>query len=208
MRISSICDNFRNKSKKILSDPLNALSLFFSIIRGGLIKVKFKVLNNKVKIGSGLRAYSGIKISGPGKVIIGDKVSFDMSFLRIPAIVTHTKKSVVRIGNGSYLGGIRISCVDSVSIGDDVLMGSTTVMDSDIIPSRITKIDEQWIRHNVKAVKIGSRVWTGTNSFILKGTTLQDEAVIGAGSVVREKDVPLKVLMVGNPARKISLKND
>ncbi len=193
-----------NKLEKFLLDPVTAISLIFALIRGCLIKLKYRVINKNIKIGSSLRAYSGLIIKGPGKVIIGDKVSFDLSFLRISSIITHTENSVVRIGNASYLGGIRISCVDSVTIGDDVLMGSTTVMDSDIIPGRLTKIDEQWINSNVKAVKIGSHVWTGANSFVLRGSVLHDEAVLGSGSVLREKEVAEKMLMVGNPARKIS----
>lgn len=175
-----------------------------ALIRGRWIKFKYGVMNRNVKIGSSLRAYSGLRISWPGKVVIGDKVSFDLSFLRTPSIITHTRRSVVTIGNGNYLGGIRISCVDSVTIGDDTLMGSTTVMDSDIIPGRHTIIDDPWIASNVNPVYIGSRVWTGTNSFVLRGSVLRDEAVLGSGSVVREKEVSEKVLMIGNPARKVS----
>lgn len=193
-----------SKIEKILSDPVTAIWLLIALIRGRWIKLKYGILNKNITIGSSLRAYSGLRIKGPGKVIIGDKVSFDISFLRIPSIITHTENAVITIGNGNYLGGIRISCVDSVIIGDDVLMGSTTVMDSDIIPGPSTVIDEQWISSNVRSVEIGSRVWTGTNSFVLKGTVLHDEVVLGAGSVLREKEVGEKLLMMGNPARKIS----
>ncbi|HWL87027.1 MAG TPA: acyltransferase [Polyangiaceae bacterium] len=51
-------------------------------------------------------------------------------------------------------------------------------------------------------VRIGSDVWIGANSVVLKGVTVGDRAVIGAGSVVR-RDVPTATVNVGNPARTI-----
>jgi acetyltransferase-like isoleucine patch superfamily enzyme len=40
------------------------------------------------------------------------------------------------------------------------------------------------------------------NSLVLKGVTIGDEAIIGAGSVV-VNDIPKAVVAVGNPARVI-----
>jgi acetyltransferase-like isoleucine patch superfamily enzyme len=48
--------------------------------------------------------------------------------------------------------------------------------------------------------RIGDRVWVGANVTILKGVTVGDDAVIGAGSVVT-KDVPAGAIVVGVPAR-------
>lgn len=49
-------------------------------------------------------------------------------------------------------------------------------------------------------VTIGRNVFIGANSVILRGTTIGDHSVIGAGSVV-DKDVPSYSLAVGNPVR-------
>ena len=48
--------------------------------------------------------------------------------------------------------------------------------------------------------QIGDRVWIGANVTILKGVTIGNDAVIGAGSVVT-KDIPEKAIAVGNPAK-------
>lgn len=45
-------------------------------------------------------------------------------------------------------------------------------------------------------------VWIGSNSTILPGVTVGDNAVIGAGSVVT-KDIPENMIAVGSPARVI-----
>lgn len=51
-----------------------------------------------------------------------------------------------------------------------------------------------------KNTVVGSDVWIGANSTILRGVTVGDGAVIGANTVVT-KEVPPYAIMVGNPAK-------
>ena len=191
--------------EKIKSYPREAVRVGFALLRGELFKVRH-MTNPNIKIGSDFRAYVWPRIIGPGKVVIGDKVSMFLSFLRRPCILTHTKDAVVTIGNGCIINGARISCVTSVTIGDEVLLGSSTIIDSDIIPSDegIT-IDEKWKEEHTQPIKIGNHVWAGVNSFILGGSVLGDECVLGAGAIIQYKEVPERSLLVGNPARKIGV---
>jgi acetyltransferase-like isoleucine patch superfamily enzyme len=53
---------------------------------------------------------------------------------------------------------------------------------------------------NSKPIKIGRGCFIGSRSMILKGVTLGDRAVVGAGAVVT-KDVPAYSVAAGNPAR-------
>ena len=47
---------------------------------------------------------------------------------------------------------------------------------------------------------LGNDVWVGANSVILKGRSIGDGAIVGAGSVVT-RDVPPYAIAVGNPAK-------
>jgi maltose O-acetyltransferase len=59
----------------------------------------------------------------------------------------------------------------------------------------------------VAPVTIGSRVFVGARAIILPGVTIGDDAIVGAGSVVRE-DVPAGVVVAGNPARQLATTAD
>ena len=201
--MSQLIKKLSNKFSKAKADPQEAFTFILSLVRGKLFTLKTKVFSPRIKLGSQLRLRSKIHIKGPGQVIIGNNVTADISFLRIPSIITHTKESCVIIGDGTYLGGTRISCVGKVEIGEEGLFGSTTIIDSDVIPTDYTTIDDQWQKQHVSPIKIGSHFWAGTNAFILKGSEIGNECVLGAGAMVFGKTYPEKSLLIGNPARKI-----
>lgn len=53
-----------------------------------------------------------------------------------------------------------------------------------------------------KPTCIGDRVWLGANVTVLKGVTVGDRTIVGAGSVVT-RDLPADAIAVGVPARVI-----
>ena len=57
-----------------------------------------------------------------------------------------------------------------------------------------------------KPTVIGDRVWLGANVTVLKGVTIGNDAVVGAGSVVT-KDIPQGAIAVGVPAKVIKWKD-
>lgn len=95
--------------------------------------------------------------------------------------------------------------MESVTVKGEALLGSSVIIDSDIIPSEGMLIDAHWKAEHAHSIIIGENVWTGLNSFILGGSVLGDECVLGAGAVIQYKDVPARSLLVGNPARKIGV---
>lgn len=52
-------------------------------------------------------------------------------------------------------------------------------------------------------VNIGNNVYIGNNALIMPGITIEDNVIVGAGSVVT-KSIPCNVVVAGNPARIVS----
>ncbi len=51
-------------------------------------------------------------------------------------------------------------------------------------------------------ISVGARVWIGARAFVVPGTTIGDEAIVGTMALVT-KDVPPKVVVGGIPAKVI-----
>lgn len=51
-------------------------------------------------------------------------------------------------------------------------------------------------------ITVGDEVWIGAGAILMPGVTVGDGAVIGAGSIVT-RDIPARMVAVGNPARVI-----
>jgi len=115
----------------------------------------------------------------------------------------------IRIGNRVQLNDyVHISAIESVSIGDDVLIASHVYISDnshgsykfeDVGFSSSPEIAPCERPYFVLPVKIGNRVWLGEGAMILPGVVIGDGAVIGAHSIVN-KNVPANTIVVGAPA--------
>jgi acetyltransferase-like isoleucine patch superfamily enzyme len=117
---------------------------------------------------------------------------------------TLSSKARIRIGEYSGLSGVTICAMSSVTVGPQSMLGADVlVMDTDF--HRITARDR---RHapieeaDFEPVTIGTNVFIGARSIVLKGVSIGDNSVIGAGSVV-SASVPANVVAAGNPCRVI-----
>ena len=112
-------------------------------------------------------------------------------------------KGVLTLGNGYINAGAQIRCMNRVTIGDGCAIGrNVLIMDFDA--HEIT-YENGMKNHITSPIEIGKHVWIGANAIILKGVSIGDNSVIGAGSVVT-KDVPPNTIVVGNPAKVIRQK--
>ena len=102
------------------------------------------------------------------------------------------------IGDAALLSpGVRISASDEIRIGSGVMIANgayITDCDWHTVYDRNARDPEP------KPVIIGDNVWIGDHATILKGVTVGDNTVIGAGSVV-VASVPSNVIVAGNPAQ-------
>lgn len=108
--------------------------------------------------------------------------------------------SIIQIGPGcAFSNNISICALQSITIGGRCLIGDMVlILDADhheLDPSN------RWNGPGtISPVVIGNNVWIGSRAIILRGVTIGDNSVIGAGSVVT-KSVPPNTVVAGNPAR-------
>lgn len=127
----------------------------------------------------------------------------------------------INIGENTFIGGGQFISIEGIEIGSNVLFSwNCTVIDNDAhslnANDRVNDVrdwkkglDENQIGkyknwRNVKSGKIliKDRAWIGFNSVILKGVTIGEGAIVGAGSIVTS-DVPDYSVVAGNPAKVI-----
>lgn len=117
----------------------------------------------------------------------------------------------VVFGSGVSLGtDVHIACIQSIEIGDDVLIGSyVTIIDHDHGCYRTagSQGSEPTVSPAMRPLSsapicLDDRVHLGDHVVILKGVHIGAGAVVGAGSVVT-RNVPEGAVVAGNPARVI-----
>lgn len=126
-------------------------------------------------------------------------------------ITFECKGASVQIGSNTFVGSSNLICSKRITVCNDVLIAwGCTIVDhnshaiqfslrsNDVLEWMAGKKD--WTHVEQKEIMICDKAWIGFNSIILKGVTIGEGAIVGAGSVVT-KDVPPWTIVGGNPAR-------
>lgn len=161
----------------------------------------------RVICGTNLHINGMLKIHGSGKIIVGNDVSINSSPNVNPIAggnETHLcaeGDGVLKIGDNVGISHGAITAFNSVTIEDDVLIGSNCMItDTDFhsiaYENRMEKPDTH-VKTSPVIIKAGAFI--GARSVILKGVTIGRHSVVGAGSVVT-KDIPDEEIWAGNPA--------
>jgi galactoside O-acetyltransferase len=168
----------------------------------------------------------GIKNRFGDRVVLARNARVQWRFLRITAsnrlrigrdsligakILFEAGGGVITIGDRTFIGRSQIICHSRIQIGSEVLISwGVTIIDHDshslFWNHRVSDVlnwangKKNWRVVQKSPVTIEDRVWIGFNAIILKGVTIGEGAVVGAGTVVT-KNVPPFSIVAGNPAR-------
>lgn len=106
------------------------------------------------------------------------------------------------VGDRVGISGGTICARQLITIGNDTLIGANCyIFDNDFHSiDSVERVNDEYASVSSAPVFIGSRVFVGARSIILKGVTIGDNSIIGAGSVVT-KNVPPNVIAAGNPCK-------
>lgn len=188
-----------------------------SIIKQWVIRIKWMpadLLNRIVMrlrhicYGKKLLTYGPIFIRGTGKIQIGDNVKITSCREANPiggdvrTILYTPGKGRIYIGNRTGISNVTIVARERVTIEDDVFVGGNCkIYDNDFHSLNFhIRTSKQDMDICSKPVLIKKGAFIGAHCIILKGTTIGENSVIGAGSVVIGT-IPDGEIWAGNPAR-------
>ena len=167
------------------------------IIRSMIKKIYWKIirLNNKYfYIKKGRCVEFGYRFRytrhNPYYAYLGDKTIIE------DFNIWNGKKGDIRTGKNGWFGLYNI-ITGPIEIGDNFSTGPHV----SILGPRHPVFNSAEVKRD-KTI-IGNNVWISTGSIIMFGVKIDDNAIIGAGSVVT-KDVPADSFVGGNPARNLS----
>lgn len=172
-----------------------------------------ELLINNVRIPRGLRINGKIKIYNKGDLLIGENCQINSGRnynilggdIRCNLIIGNGAKII--IGSNVGISNSTIVSYASIIIEDYVMIGSgCKIYDSDFhsldFSERISAFLDFKVDKNAKNISVTLKkgAWIGGHSIILKGVSIGENSIIGAGSVVT-KDVPANQIWAGNPAK-------
>lgn len=170
--------NIKN-SKIIVNNGLLKVGIDFGYFDGGIYdsakdRCKIFLINSTLEIFGNVSLYPGVLIYGINAHII---------------IRNNTKIN----------GGVEIVSLKKIDIGEDCLFAEGIIVrDND--GHQINSGGGDNTDSEAKEVKIGNHCWIGQRAMVLKGVTLADNVIVGAGAVVAG-NFPSGVAIAGIPAR-------
>lgn len=112
------------------------------------------------------------------------------------------KESDVIIGSNFSCWGVEIRCHEqktSVSIGDNCMFAQDILIYATDVHSIFDQFTGKLLNLG-EPITIGNNIWCARGVIILKGSTIRNNTVIGAGSLVNKKFNENHVIIAGNPA--------
>src|SRR5258705_7653263 len=148
-----------------------------------------------------------VSLARGSRIVLGDGVRVWSSLRSNPLgcsqpciLRAMVPKAELILGPQVALSGAVLCAGASIKIGEGTILGAgTMIIDNDF---HVPFGEWGWGGEtaNAQPITIGRGVFIAARAIILKGVTIGDRAIVGAGAVVT-KDVPPYHVAVGNPAR-------
>jgi acetyltransferase-like isoleucine patch superfamily enzyme len=152
-----------------------------------------------------------VRVRHRGSITIGNNVTIRSRFLSNlvgltgPTVFHCIRDGRIVIGDNSGCSSTVFSSRTSIVVGKNVQIGGNVrIYDHDFhaLDYLARRDPEQdGMRCKSAPVTIGDDVFIGANAIILKGVTIGERSVIGAGAVVALRDIPQDSVVTGNPAK-------
>lgn len=176
---------------------------------------KINIFFIKIRISSQITIQKKIIICGKAEVFnhgIKENIFLGNNVILDGTLECYSKGKII-IGENSFIGRSRVFAAEKIIIGKGTLISDNVIiMDSNLHSFSASKRYQDLkdvskgiffdVYSGIESIPviISDFVWIGANTIILKGVTIGEGAIVGAGSVVA-KDVPPYTIVAGNPAR-------
>lgn len=145
---------------------------------------------------------SGLKIGISNHFILYPKIvkfilGKNISFRNYIHIIIQNGGSLEIKNNVFFNNNCSINCLESISIGENTLFGENVKLyDHNHFYERNTEgLVVSHSEFTTAPIAIGKNCWLGSNVVVLKGVTIGDNSIIGAGCVIY-KDIPANSTIV------------
>lgn len=144
-----------------------------------------------------------LAVAGGGELTLGDRCTAAAQSLLLVERDGH-----LTMGEHVSLSrGVQIVCHDRVEIGDETMLANNVLLfdhDHNVrVPGGLAA------RVYQKApIHIGKNVWVGANTVILRGTTIGDNSVVGAGCVLKGEYPSDSVIVQKRETRITAMRGD
>lgn len=146
------------------------------------------------------------------KIVLGNNVllnssnrNYHINMFASVKLMCDKPNAIISIGDNTRIHGSCIHAFERIEIGSNCLIAANCqIFDASGHGTSLKERAES--QGKSKPIIIGNNVWIGTGCIILPGTTIGNNSVISAGSVVRGV-VPEGVVFAGNYAKFIKQLN-
>jgi maltose O-acetyltransferase len=171
------------------------------------LKLDAALAGGRIEVAPTVRLRTRVVFRGRGTLRIGEHATLGDRDAGLPDAPIYLNPrnptSLISIGAGSRLAnGIEMIALQRIEIGERTQAGAAVrIVDSDF---HGVSPDQRHSPGSTAPVKIGGDVLLGVAAIVLKGVSIGDGAMIGAGSVI-VRDVRAGAVVSGNPARLLAV---